>query len=128
MLMWEARSAPASRSLFLTRTGIHPRIKSEGARKGSARGRGPGVEIARVIHAQQFLAAQVEHARGQSATLVDPFLHRRRIHRIKHVGSFGVGDRVTVVIEVPGRVKPERGVRRHAYLVVGNGAKDDGAG
>lgn len=35
-----------------------------------------GVEIAGMVHARQFLAAQEEHARRQSATRGDPALDR----------------------------------------------------
>ena len=41
------------------------------------------------------------------------------IHRIQHLGGFGIGDRAAVGAEIPRRVETEIGVRGHANLVMG---------
>src|SRR5262245_12762986 len=99
--------------------------------RGSRRrpvGGGLGVEIAGLVDRLQRLAAQEDHLRGQPAARRDPALYRRRIHRVKHLGGFGVGHGAAVGAEIPGSVKAEIGRRGNADAVMRNGAEHDGAG
>ena len=58
----------------------------------------------------------------------DPAPHRRGIHRVQHLGRFGIGDRPAVGAEIPRGVETEIGMRGHADPVVGYRAEHDGAG
>ena len=66
--------------------------------------------------------------RGQPATGGDPAPHRRGIHRVQHLGRFGIGNGAAIGAEIPRRVESEHGMRGNANLVVRDRAEDDGAG
>ena len=50
------------------------------------------------------------------------------IHRVQHLGGFGIGHRAAIGAEIPGRMEAEIGMRGHADLVMRNRAENDGAG
>jgi hypothetical protein len=85
------------------------------------------VEITRLVHCLQHLAAQEDHVRRQPAARSDPASHRHRIHRIKHHGCFAIRDSAAVGTEIPSGVEAKRRARGHADFVVRDRTEDDGA-
>ena len=65
---------------------------------------------------------------GEATTLRDPAADIGRIHRVQHVGRFGIGDRPAVGAHVPGGMKAEIGPLGDADLLVRHRTEHDGAG
>jgi hypothetical protein len=90
--------------------------------------RGLRIQMARAIHAREFVAAQENHARCQPSALVDPAPELKWIHQIQRLRCLKIGYFAAAGVGIPGGMKSEPGTGGHAYPVMRNRAENDGAG